>query len=66
MEAKEKKKKEEPKTKTSKSTSKKITLREGETLKELSEKTEIKSKDFLEMLRPKRHSISVNGIFMER
>ncbi len=65
MEAKEKKKKEEPKTKTSKSTSKKIVLREGETLKELSEKTEIKSKDFLETLRPKRHSISVNDMVDE-
>lgn len=65
MEAKEKKKKEEPKTKTSKSTSKKITLREGETLKELSEKTKIKSKDFLETLRPKRHSISVNDMIDE-
>ncbi|MCK4556864.1 MAG: translation initiation factor IF-2 [Candidatus Aminicenantes bacterium] len=65
MEAKEKKKKEEPKTKNSKSTSKKITLREGETLKELSEKTEIKSKDLLETLRPKRHSISVNDMVDE-
>lgn len=65
MEAKEKKKKEEPKTKTSKSTSKKITLREGGTLKELSEKTEIKSKDLLETLRPKRHSISVNDMVDE-
>lgn len=65
MEAKEKKKKEEPKTKTSKSTSKKITLREGETLKELSEKTEIKSKDLLETLRPKRHSISINDMVDE-
>lgn len=65
MEAKEKKKKEEPKTKTSKSTSKKITLREGGTLKELSEKTEIKFKDLLETLRPKRHSISVNDMVDE-
>ena len=65
MEAKKKKKKEEPKTKNSKSTLKKITLREGETLKELSEKTEIKSKDLLETLRPKRHSISINDMVDE-
>ena len=65
MEAKKKKKKEEPKTKNSKSTLKKITLREGETLKELSEKTEIKSKNLLETLRPKRHSISINDMVDE-
>ncbi len=62
MEAKTKKKKEEPKTKTSKSTAKKIALREGETLKELSEKTKIKSKDLIEKLKSKRHSISLNDM----
>jgi len=65
MEAKEKKKKEEPKTKNSKSTLKKITLREGETLKELSKKTDIKSKDLLATLSPKRHSISINDMVDE-
>jgi len=45
MDAQEKKKKEKPKTKDVKGTAKTIMLREGETLKELSEKMDIKTKD---------------------
>jgi translation initiation factor IF-2 len=65
MESKSKKKKEESKTKISKGTAKKIVLREGKTLKELSEKSNLKSKDLIEALRPKRHSISVNDVVDE-
>ncbi|MGD8535691.1 MAG: translation initiation factor IF-2 [Candidatus Aminicenantes bacterium] len=65
MDAQEKKKKEKPKTKASKSTAKKITLREGESIKDLSEKTDIKAKDFVEMLRTKGQTVSVNDVVNE-
>jgi translation initiation factor IF-2 len=65
MDAKEKNKKEKPKTKAKKSTAKIITLREGETLKEFSEKTDIKTKDVLETLRTKGQTVSVNDIVNE-
>lgn len=65
MDAQEKKKKEKPKTKAAKSTAKKITLREGETLKELSEKTDIKTKDIIETLRTKGQTVSVNDVVNE-
>ena len=67
MDAKEKKKKEKPKTKAAKDTAKEITLREGETLKELSEKTDINTKDIVETLRKKGQEVSVNDMqFHER
>jgi translation initiation factor IF-2 len=65
MDSQEKKKKEKPKTKAAKSTAKKITLREGETLKELSGKTGIKAKDIIETLRTKGQTVSVNDVVNE-
>ena len=65
MDVKEKKKKEKPKTKATKSTTKKITLIEGETVKELSEKTDIKTKDIIETLRTKGQTVSVNDVVNE-
>ncbi len=65
MDAQEKGKKEKPKTKASKDTAKKITLREGETLKVLSEKTDIKTKDIIETLRTKGQTVSVNDVVNE-
>ncbi len=65
MDAKEKKKKEKPKTKATKRTAKKITLREGGTLKELSEKADIKTKDIIETLRTKGQTVSVNDVVNE-
>ncbi len=65
MDAKEKKKKEKPKTKAAKDTAKEITLREGETLKELSEKTDINTKDIVETLRKKGQEVSVNDTVNE-
>ncbi len=62
MDAQDKKKKEKSKAKESQSPAKKITLREGETLKEFCEKAEINTKDILEKLRPKRHTTSVNDV----
>lgn len=62
MSAQEKKKKEKPQTKSEKSTSKKVTLSEGETLKELSEKLELNTKEIIETLRTKGHSVSVNDV----
>jgi translation initiation factor IF-2 len=65
MDAQEKKKKEKPKTKDMKSTAKTIMLREGETLKELSEKMDIKTKDIIETLRTKGQTASVNDVVNE-
>ena len=62
MDAQGKKKKDKPKTKTAESTAKKITLREGETLKKLSEKTDIKTKNIIETLRAKGQTVSVNDV----
>ncbi len=65
MDAQEKKKKEKPKTKDAKNNAKKITLIEGETLKELAEKTGIKTKDIIETLRTKGQTASVNDVVNE-
>ena len=65
MDAQEKKKKEKPKTKDVKSTAKTIMLREGETLKELSEKIDIKTKDIIETLKTKGQTVSVNDVVNE-
>ena len=65
MDAQEKKKKEKPKTKDVKSTAKTIMLREGETLKELSEKMDIKTKDIIETLKTKGQTVSVNDVVNE-
>jgi translation initiation factor IF-2 len=65
MDAKDKKIKEKPKAKAAKSPAKKITLREGETLKEFSEKAKIKTKDIIEKIKPKRHTTSVNDVVNE-
>ena len=65
MVTKEKEKKSKPKSKPAKTSPKKITLREGLTLKELSEKIEIKSKDIIEKLIAKGYSISVNEVINE-
>lgn len=65
MDAQDKKKKEKPKAKAAKSPAKKITLREGESLKIFSEKAEIKTKDIIEKLKLKRHTISVNDVVDE-
>ncbi len=62
MDPQEKKKKEKPKTKDVKSTAKTIMLREGKTLKELSEKMDIKTKDIIEMLKTKGQTVSVNDV----
>ncbi len=65
MNPQEKKKKEKPKTDAAKSTAKKFTLREGETLKELSEKIDVKTKDIIEILRTKGQTVSVNDLVNE-
>jgi len=65
MESQEKKKKTKPQAKTAKATPKKILLREGLSLKELSEKTGIKSKDIIEKLKPSGYSINVNDVISE-
>ena len=65
MDPQEKKKKEKPKTKDVKSTAKTIMLREGETLKELSEKIDIKTKDIIETLKTKGQTVSVNDVVNE-
>jgi translation initiation factor IF-2 len=65
MDAQEKKKKEKPKTKDVKGTAKTIMLREGETLKELSEKMDIKTKDIIETLKTKGQTVSVNDVVNE-
>jgi translation initiation factor IF-2 len=65
MDAQEKKKKEKPKTKDVKSTAKTIMLREGETLKELSEKMDINTKDIIETLKKKWQTVSVNDVVNE-
>ncbi len=65
MESQEKKKKTKPKAKTTKAAPKKILLREGLSLKELSKKTGIKSKDIIEKLEPSGYSLNVNDIISE-
>jgi len=65
MESQEKKKKAKPQAKTAKAAPKKILLREGLSLKELSEKTGIKSKDIIEKLEPSGYSINVNDVINE-
>jgi translation initiation factor IF-2 len=65
MESQEKKKKAIPKDKTAKAAPKKILLSEGLSLKELSEKTGIKSKDIIEKLKPSGYSINVNDVISE-
>ena len=65
MESQEKKKKTKPKVKTAKAAPKKILLRESLSLKELSEKTGIKSKDIIEKLKPSGYSINVNDVISE-
>ena len=65
MESQEKKKKTKPKAKTAKAAPKKILLREGLSLKELSEKTGIKSKDIIEKLKPSGYSMNVNDVISE-
>ena len=65
MEKKEKEKKTKPKPKTKKTTEKKIQLREGLTIKELSEKTGVKSKEIIEKLTEGGYNISVNYVVNE-
>lgn len=65
MESEKKKKTIKSKTKTEKPSSKKIILREGLTLKELSEKIGIKTKDIIEKLLIKGFSLSVNDTINE-
>ena len=65
MEDQEKKKKAKPKTKTTKGPAKKILLREGLSIKELSEKTGTKAKDIIEKLMAGGYSISVNDVINE-
>jgi translation initiation factor IF-2 len=65
MENKEKKKKDKPKAKAAKAPPKKTLLREGLSLKELSEKTGIKSKDIVEKLKPSGYSLEVNDVISE-
>ena len=65
MESEKKKKTIKSKTKTEESSPKKIILREGLTLKELSEKIGIKTKDIIEKLLIKGFSLSVNDIINE-
>jgi len=65
MEKKEKEKKTKPKPKTKKTTVKKIQLREGLTIKALSEKTGVKSKEIIEKLTEGGYNISVNYVVNE-
>ncbi|NOR54309.1 MAG: GTP-binding protein, partial [Candidatus Aminicenantes bacterium] len=65
MESEKKKKTIKSKTKTEEPSPKKIILREGLTLKELSEKVGIKAKDIIEKLLIKGFSLSVNDIINE-
>jgi len=65
MESQEKEKKTKPKAKTAKAAPKKILLSEGLSLKELSEKTGIKSKDIIKKLEPSGYSINVNDVISE-
>lgn len=58
-------KKTKPKVEAGKSSAKKIILREGQTLKELSEKTGIKTKNIFEKLEAKGFSVSVNDVIDE-
>lgn len=61
----EKEKKAKPKGKSTKTSPKKITIREGTTPKELSEKIGIRAKDIIEKLIAKGYSISVNDVINE-
>ena len=65
MENQEKKKKAKPNAKTAKASPKNILLREDLSLKELSEKTGIKSKDIIEKLSPSGYSLNVNDVINE-
>lgn len=65
MESEKKKKTIKSKTKTEEPSPKKIILREGLTLKDLSEKAGIKAKDIIEKLLIKGFSLSVNDIINE-
>ncbi|UCC41173.1 MAG: translation initiation factor IF-2 [Candidatus Aminicenantes bacterium] len=65
MVKKEKEKKAKPKGKATKASPKKITLREGSTPKEFSEKIGIKAKDIIEKLKEQGYSISVNDVINE-
>lgn len=65
MESQEKKKKAKPKAKTTKDSPQKILLREGLSLKKLSEKTEIKAKDIIEKLLACGYTIRVNDVIDE-
>jgi len=65
MESQEKKKKAKPKAKAEKAPPKEILLREGLSLKELSEKTGIRSKDIIAKLRPSGYSLNVNDVISE-
>ena len=65
MESEKKKKPTKSKTKTKEPSPKKIILREGLTLKELSETISIKVKDIIEKLRNKGFSLSVNDLINE-
>jgi translation initiation factor IF-2 len=65
MENKEEKKKAKPKAKVAKAPPKKILLREGLSLKELSEKTGIKSKDIIEKIKPSGYSLEVKDVISE-
>lgn len=65
MESEKKKKPIKSKTKTEEPSPKKIILREGMTLKELSEKIGVKTKDILEKLLIRGFSLNVNDIINE-
>lgn len=65
MATKEKEKKAKPKGKPGEATPKKITLTEGLTPKELSERIGIKAKDIIEKLIAKGYRISVNDVINE-
>jgi translation initiation factor IF-2 len=65
MESQEKKKKTKAKIRAAEAPSKKFMLREGLSLKELSEKTGIKSKNIIEKLKPQGYSINVNDVISE-
>jgi translation initiation factor IF-2 len=65
MDKQEKKKAAQPKAKAAKAAPKKVLLREGLSLKELSDKTRIKVKDIVEKLSQKGYDISANDVINE-
>jgi translation initiation factor IF-2 len=65
MESQEDKKKVKSKGQGAPAPRKKIMLREGLSLKELSEKTGIKAKDIIAKIRPSRYSLNVNDVISE-